>query len=202
MKSLSRREAALVREMKRRILRHWEAATAADLATGLEWYERAADVARALEAGTESVSFESAAGVIAALSPRNAWSSNVKGATAFVDAFAKGEPQPLVAGTLSNRRKAWEILERSGDPLEVLGGPKVRAFYANITGDLFKVTVDVWACRAAEGSRCRDAAPNGRRYQLIELAYQQAADVVGHAPRDVQAAVWVYFRRVTSGVID
>jgi hypothetical protein len=188
------REAREHAAMVARILRHWNDATAADLADGLSWYSRANDLAAALSAGAP-ISRAQAAGVIAALSPRNAWSSNVQGATAMVAAYAALEAEPTVAGTNANRVKAWAILNHAGDPLDILGGPKVRAFYANIMGDLEAVTVDVWAARAAEGHD-NPNAPAGNRYKRIAAAYREAASAVGIAPRDMQAAVWTYYRRV------
>jgi hypothetical protein len=189
----AQREAREHAAMVARILRCWEAATAADLADGLGWYARANDLAAALSAGAP-ISRAQAAGVIAALSPRNTWDSNVNGATAMVAAHAALEAEPTVAGTTDNRDKAWAILNHAGDPLDILGGPKVRSFYANIMGDLDAVTVDVWAARAAEGFD-NPNAPTGNRYERIAAAYREAASAVGVAPRDMQAAVWVYIRR-------
>jgi hypothetical protein len=194
---MNRSDSAKVREMTRRVLRVWDAASAEDLSNGLEWYSRARDVADSLAAGAP-ITTEVAAGVIAALSPRCGWSANVRGAGLMVDAFAHGRGMPVTAGTLTNRRKAWEILQRGGDPLEVLGGPKVRAFYANIMGDTHAVTVDVWAARVAEGPTFRDAAPAGKRYKLIATAYRRAGELLGVSARDVQAAVWTHYRRVNA----
>jgi hypothetical protein len=75
----------------------------------------------------------------------------------MVLAAAAGELEPVVNGTLANRAKAWRIA-CGEDPDAVLSGPKVRAFFANIMGDVDAVTIDVWAARAAEGRR-NDNAP-------------------------------------------
>src|SRR3982751_6848796 len=159
----------------RRIMRHWRAASAEDLAAGLSWYSRASDLADALSAGTDGyVSYATACGVIAALSPRCQWASNVRGAARMVNAFDAGLDQPVVAGTRANRDKAWRILTSGDDPLSILGGPKVRAFYRNIAGDTDAVTVDVWAARAAEG-RDNPSAPTGKRYDRLADAYRRAA---------------------------
>lgn len=182
--------------MTKRVLRHWRATSAAELAEGMSWYDRAADSAEALAAGAP-ITREQAAAVIAALSPRCQWAQNVKAAARMVDAASAGEPEPTVAGTYGNRRKAWRILQAPGDPLEVLGGPKVRAFYANITGDPYEVTVDVWAARAAEG-KSDPRAPEGKRYQRIANAYRAAAEIEGVTPREMQAAVWVRVRALTT----
>lgn len=194
--SSARSDAALVREMTRRILRSFNAASAADALEGADWYASAADVSAALAAGS-GLTFEQCAGVIAALSPRCKWNENLRAAGLIVAAASGGVAAPIVCGTLGNRAKAWAIAN-GGDPAAILGGPKVRAFYANICGDTSAVCVDVWAARAAEG-RSDDRAADGRRYKRIARAYERAADIAGVTPRDMQATVWVAIRRQAHG---
>jgi hypothetical protein len=181
------REAGQLVAMRRRILAAYGEATAADLAAGLDWYRRAHDAARDLLPADPS----RAAGVIAALSPRCHWRTNLVWAAAILEAAERGDASPPRVHTLAMRRLAWRIALGEA-PLEVLNGPKVRAFYANITGDLDAVTVDVWAARAAAG---RDVARiTGRTYTLIARAYREAAAILDMPARDVQAAVWVHVR--------
>lgn len=183
--------------MTRRILRTYDRASAADLAAGLDWYDRAEREATALAAGT-NLNPVQCAGVIAALSPRCQWGPNLAGAVSMVEAATRGETrEPIVAGTTANRAKAWRIA-RGEDPADVLRGPKVRAFFANITGDHDAVTVDVWAARAAEGTR-NDRAPEGKRYANIATAYRRAAAARGISPRAMQAAVWTHIRGAAEG---
>lgn len=174
------------------ILAWYKQATAADLREGLEWYNRAERHAAALAAGTEFTVRETAA-VIAALSPRVSWPGNADGARLMVTAAtgARRNP-PTVAGFPANRDKAWRILHHE-DPADVLGGPKVTSFFANITGDLDAVTVDVWAARAAG----MEDALTPKRYEQIADAFREVAKLLDIAPRDVQACVWVCIRRVT-----
>lgn len=179
-----------------RILAYYDAASAADLAAGLDWYARAEREACALAAGTPLSPYQ-CAGVIAALSPRVTWATNLAAAAAMVSAAARDLPEPVVAGLSANRTKAWRIAHGE-DPDTVLGGPKVRAFHANITGDHDAVTVDVWAARAAEGHR-DERAPTGRRYAAIADAYREAAARRGVAPRTMQATVWTYVRGHATG---
>lgn len=177
--------------MTARIVKAWHASTADDLAAGIAWYDVArADAARI--AGLYGLSVEQAAGIIAALSPRNRWSVNVSQAERVAAAAAMGAECPAVS-TGDNRKKAWACT-RVIDPLDVLTGPKVRRFYQNIIGDQSAVTVDVWAARLAEGEN-NENAPRGRRYDLIESAYVTAAAIIGDvSPRDVQAATWIHIR--------
>lgn len=171
-------------------------ATAEDLAEGLDWYDRAAQLAEALAAGTPFTR-EQTAGVVAALSPRVSWPVNVAGATAMVRAAAQGSRQPTVAGFQANRDKAWRILMRDDlDPLDTLGGPKVTAFYASILGNRDRPVIDVWAARAADpGQPNRSLTPH--QYDEYADAYREAAQLLGTDPRTVQAAVWVAIRKHT-----
>lgn len=157
-----------VGHMTRRILRAHAAATPADLASGLAWYDRAAQAAEYIWPQDPN----RAAGVIAALSPRCQWATNVMWAAQVIDAAQSGAACPRVH-TLTQRRIAWAIAT-GGDPLTLLTGPKVSRFYRNITGDHSVVTVDVWAARVAEGRNVK-GSPRGARYDAIERAYQNAA---------------------------
>jgi hypothetical protein len=197
--NLTRSEAAKLRHAVARI-DHWlELATPDDLAGGLSWYERAHAMAESIAEAT-GLTTRQCAGVIAALSPRCQWASNVSGARRMAHAAALGLPMPRCAGTMSNRRKAWAIA-RGADPDEVLSGPKVRAFFANIMGDEDEVTVDVWTAEAAEGRRLPQA-PARRRYLLLAESYRRSARRRGMCPRDVQAAVWTVYRRTNGHAYD
>lgn len=185
--SCTPREGAQLAAMRRRILAAYGEASAADLAAGLDWYRRAYTAAESLLPDDPT----RAAGVIAALSPRCHWRTNVAWAAAIIEAAERGDATPPRVHTLAMRQHAWRIAQGEA-PLDVLNGPKVRAFYSNITGDLNAVTVDVWAARAATG---RDLPyVQGRIYRLISRAYREAAGILEMPARDVQAAVWVHVR--------
>jgi hypothetical protein len=182
-------------EYRANIAAAFERATADDLAQGLEWYGLAADIANDLARGyghdTETV-----AGVIAALSPMMTWRTNIGSARALIDRHAHSLPYPDAGyGLQRNVAKAWAILE-GADPLDVLGGLKVRAFYANILGDPLAVTVDRWAVRIAYGDPAHPGTVTAREYHVIADAFRDAAAQLGITARDLQAATWVYFRRV------
>jgi hypothetical protein len=185
--------------MRRRILAAYGEASAADQAAGLEWYRRAYDAAATLLPDDPT----RAAGVIAALSPRCHWRTNVAWAGALIEAAERGDASPPNVHTRAMRAQAWRIA-RGEAPLDVLGGPKVRAFFANITGDLSAVTVDTWAARVAlgdytphptkAGQYAVTPSLSGRLYHLIARAYREAAAILNLPARDVQAAVWVHVR--------
>ncbi|HEX6685527.1 MAG TPA: hypothetical protein VF062_22320 [Candidatus Limnocylindrales bacterium] len=192
--------------MVRRITRAYRQATPQDRATGLGWYAEAARVASVID----PVNPDRAAGVIAALSPRCQWSTNVVFAERVIAAADAGRPCPDVS-TTDNRRTAWMIATGTA-PLDALGtvshtgrvvsGHKVRSFYANITGDTDAVTVDMWAWAVAagqwrtyRGQRIpQDAVMTGKTYATIADAYRRAAAILGVTPRECQAAVWVAAR--------
>lgn len=192
---LTRSEAMRLRHAAARVDGWLNAATAQDLADGLAWYDRARREAERM-AVDSGLPVRSCAGVIAALSPRCQWASNVRAAEKMIRSAGAGEAEPIVNGTLGNRAKAWRIA-RGEDPDAVLGGPKVRAFYANIMGDTDAVTVDIWAARAAEG-RENPNAPVRRRYELCAEAFRHVGRRRGMHPRDVQAAVWTVYRRTNA----
>lgn len=187
-------------DMVARILDAYDKASASDMAEGERWYETARITAEALSAGT-NISPAQAAGVIAALSPRVRWESNVRAAAEIIRA-ARRDPDanpPNVAGYYRNVKKAWKIAT-GWSPENVLGGPKVTSFYSNICGDEQSVTVDVWAARLAEGCSNKNG-PSGKRYERIADAYRMAASARDVSPMIMQATTWVFTRR-TFGIGD
>ena len=185
-------------EMIARILNAFDNASASDMAEGERWYDTARLTAAALAAGT-ALGIGHAAGVIAALSPRVRWSTNVEAASTLISAAGRTVVAPSVAGYSANRDKAWAIAN-GASPSDTLGGPKVRSFFANIMGDEDAVTIDVWAARAAEGVSNK-RAPSGKRYAGLVEAYRMAARARDVSPMVMQATVWVYIRR-TFGIGD
>lgn len=179
----------------RRLTRAYRASTPAQRAAGLGWYAEALRVAQEISDVT-GMPVRAVVGIIAALSPRTQWSTNVMWTRAVVNAALAGLPCPAVHTEKGMRPQAWRIAQ-GADPLDVLQGPKVRAFFANIMGDHNAVTVDIWAIRAA----LRDAAPTDswitvRMYREIADLYRRAAVIVGVTPREAQAAIWVHARGI------
>jgi hypothetical protein len=189
---LTRSEAMRLRHSVARVDGWLTVATAQDLANGLEWYDRARRIADdlAAESGLSVAPVRRGDRRLVAALPVG----HQRGRRPDDGARRRrGDPQPVVGGVLSNREKAWRIAQ-GADPDDVLSGPKVCAFFANIMGDVHSVTVDVWAARAAEG-RENPHAPKRRRYRLIAESYRRAGERRGMHPRDVQAAVWTVYRR-------
>jgi hypothetical protein len=181
------RHAAEHRHWRDRLLALWHGADPGTLEAGRLWYPRAEALIADL-AERHAVPRPQVAGVIAALSPQQRWRRNIISA----DAILRGEPH-AAAGYAPNRAKAQRIAE--GAPaLQVLGGDKVRSFWANLYGSRQAVTIDTWMQKAVTGTTRMGEQPKGARYRRIERATISAAAIVGETPREFQAAVWLAIR--------
>lgn len=163
----------------------------ADRAAGGDWYPTAGRMVGAI-ASSSGIAEHRVAHALAALSPRNPWRWNVADAYAYAHAAAAGDGRPSATTFESNRRAAWSALLEPGAPW-ASAAPKVRAFVAAILGDLHSVVVDVWAVRVATGGRLSNVRP--AEYARVAAAYQSAAQVLGIAPRDLQAITWIVAQR-------
>jgi hypothetical protein len=177
--------------MVRNILREYRATDAATRLAGRAWYRDARETAEliAIETGH---ALETVIGVIAALSPQQQWWQNVMLArqTCTAGVMVQGH-------TTDNMRKVNEILQ-GADPLDVLGGLKVRAFYANMLSDGQDggVTIDRHAWRTVCGRNelgKRNAVPTDKAYTLAADAFQQAVRYCDEelTPAELQAIVWI-----------
>lgn len=222
--------------LTRNITATFRQATDGDRAIGYGWYARARDLAVKLahfelmesEGRDYAVAdFErevaKAAGVIAALSPRLAWRKNVEYAELAYMTYGQmqGEKslrnltedtrQAVFAGVIptlnANARKAYRILNGES-PEDVLGGPKVRAFYFTIVNpaDPRGVVVDRHAIDITFGQVLNDQARGlalGRKgaYDKVAELYRRAARIISAelgevwTPAQVQATTWTYWRR-------
>jgi hypothetical protein len=91
-------------------------------------------------------------------------------------------------GFYSNRAKARDILLDRGAPSALLSGPKVTAFYACLSGDTERVTIDRHAATLAYGARV-PSLPK-RLGDEMRRAYAICAEWLGIAPRDLQSLLW------------
>jgi hypothetical protein len=150
---------------------------------------------------------ECAAGVIAALSPNNNWQRNQHDASALIRAFCLGSHTDAsnvkVATYNANKIKALNILS-GADPLSILGGLKVRAFYDCIVGG-DSVCVDghaysVWAGERFILKKMPTISP--KLYAAITADYRLAAKqinqimVANYSACQVQAVTWLVWRRI------
>lgn len=179
-----------IERMAKRLTRRYDRVPEPTRARGRAWYLTALATAERIDGEFPS----RAAGVIAALSPRNYWSQNVRQAAALIawaDDDTRGMDDRPNCHTYVQMRKA-DALARYGEPADWLTGPKESAFCANILGDTQRVTVDAWATLAACGRAYSPA--RGRAYDRFQAAYRVAARRRGETPRDFQAIIWCHIR--------
>ena len=74
---------------------------------------------------------------------------------------------------------------------ELLSGPKVSAFAANLMGDFERVTIDVWVLRYYGLS----GAITGKRYTELADRIRREAHEHGYDPAGYQAIIWTIIRR-------
>jgi hypothetical protein len=158
------------------LLERWHATTEERRSAGALWYPRALALAEEL-----APSASMGAGVLAALSPHQGWKGNV---TMARRALA-GDPAGLPAQVAKVR-----AIMGGADPLDVLRGPKERAFYRAIMGDTSALVIDRWAARAA-GVPSPDGSFTRGEWRELHAAYEAASGAAGVLPRDFQATLWI-----------
>jgi hypothetical protein len=196
----------------RNILAVYDLATAGERVEGMEWYNRANRVAATI-ASEHGISLETAAGVIAALSPNNRWERNIVDAENVIRAFSIGgaeEAENVKVCTYGKMRtKAIQILEATSivDHASILNGRKITAFYECIIGREDSCCIDGHAYSIWFGDRLTmKQVPNiGKKlYAEIVSDYVEAAEILretgsrfGHLTAyEVQAVTWVTWRRL------
>jgi hypothetical protein len=181
-------------------------ANSAELQHGAQWY---ADALRfcATVAESTGLSLSTVAGVTAALSPNNRWPRNQADAERLCRTFAAGTlsdaEQVKVSTFHGNKQKALAILA-GAQPLDVLGGLKVRAFYNCILGDA-GVCVDGHAYAIWLGSyvpTTKTPKISAKLYASISQAYGQAAQTINsvmgtaYSAAQIQAITWTVWQRI------
>jgi len=189
-----------------------ELATADDFQDGVTWYRRArrtGGVLGRLAGYRGRRAHVVGAGVLAALSPSCEWDNNVACAFSVLDNGGRvtGTPSALQSQLFVDR--ALAILA-GVLPLDVLGGEKVRNFYACIIDPTnpTAVCVDRHAAAVAYGYTLTDKQmqnvvavnKSGSRYDAIADAYRAVAAARGLLPLEVQAITWVTWRRLKGNV--
>jgi hypothetical protein len=165
---------------------------------GLVWYGVAKNEAQRVANECE-ITLDTAAHILAVLSPSVSWGNQVNYTIPFIRAVQNGASAHGVKAPFfgANKVKAARILD--GD-FSALSGVKVEMFYANIMGDGSVATIDRHALRVALGmdaspEKCREllSAKSTARLEVI-AAYHLAAARLGYDVASVQAVTWVIFR--------
>ena len=184
-------------------------ATSGERVEGMEWYNRANRVAATI-ASEHGISLETAAGVIAALSPNNRWERNIVDAENLIRAYSIGgaeEAENVKVCTYGKMRtKAIQILEATSivDHASILNGRKITAFYECIIGRTDAVCIDGHAYSIWFGDRLTmKQVPNiGKKlYAEIVSDYVRAARILSEngtsvTAFEVQAITWCAWRRL------
>lgn len=175
------------------VLAVYRAATGSDMREGLSWYLDAHNYARILDPTNPS----RAAGVIAAMSPLMGWDLNkIVASKAYLAGNANG------FGLGRNCAKANRILNGEA-PLDVLGGDKVRSFYATIldpTDASVSPVIDRHAYDIAVGEvtddKRRATLSRKGRYEEFANVYREAAIISGIGSAQMQAVTWITWRNL------
>lgn len=187
------------------ILAVYQLSTAAERIEGANWYKRAKELAFQL-AHSYGVSQITAAGVIAALSPRNKWERNMIDAENLIRVFST-DPESVESVKVCtfgfNKAKAIRILAEppatDEEALDILSGPKLREFYSCIVGIEGEVCIDGHAYSIWAGNRITlgNIPKIGKKLrEQIKFDYCCAAQGVGMPAYQLQAVTWCTWRRL------
>jgi hypothetical protein len=184
------------------ILAIYGEASADTVRFGLQWYYIAHNAALSMGGG-RAWHLSRNAGIIAALSPLNEWNNNIRKAREVVSkrgriTVAKGQPNGIGLG--NNVAKAVAIYN-GAEPLSVLGGDKVRAFYQTIldpSSTEISPVIDRHAFDIAVGERTdekrRGALSRKGVYEQFAVEYRAAAITAGIGASQMQAITWVAWK--------
>lgn len=166
----------------------FDRATAAERSEGMTWYNDAHNLAVSLSPGDPW----RGAGVIACYSPLTPWWRNVELATdSLRTGVARRDFLPAMVTA------AQRIIDGE-HTLDVLGGPKTRAFASAIATDGMSdvATIDRHAHDIAMGRVFSDKERRiGKRlFRTMSMHYCQAALEVGVSTAQIQAVTWVRWR--------
>lgn len=148
-------------------------------------------------------------GAFAALSPNNDELGNYRDLRSLLDIFRyfidTGEhliDSVHVSTYPLNKDKAWKILTSGKDPLEILGGNKVRSFYKNILDPTAPdiVTIDVHAYSCYKGrrikSKSREMSLSDSVYMEAVEAYKRSSVLLAILPNQLQSTCWLVWKRL------
>lgn len=188
----------------RNILRVYRMATTEEYISGTVWYTVANLEANEISI-KHNVPIHIVVGVIAALSPNNKWSRNLRDADKLIHTYLSGgTPEMCKPSTYTKMRdKAWSIMTDYPSSVEgvekILNGQKIVSFFRNIMG-IDSVTVDGHAYNIARGKRAsltdNDTNMSKTVYQEMQAAYRRAAKRVNLKVYELQAITWLVWKRL------
>ena len=179
----------VLRGSHRNISKVWQRASQDAINHGFEWYETANRIGAEIDR-TFGFRPNTGAGILAALSPQKNWDVNISLAWQLAETDTCGQ-------TKANVAKALRI-KRGENPLDVLGGRKVRAFYSCIVGVESEACIDRHAVSIYMGRHVSDVELKMLArvgvYDRIANAYATVAEAENVPVYVIQAATWVQWR--------
>lgn len=186
--------------MSRHLRKMYEQADDIDRAEGRLAYQRYHEVIR-MFADEYSAPFDRTLAAFVALSPNNDYFSNLRSLASVLQEWQKqGSEVNATVSTYNHcRRRAWGYLTGEMRFLDVVKGPKIRAFYHNILDpDCRKhVTVDGHMVCAYRGVDLimKDATVRRAEYRRIENSCKRLARELDLIPNQLQAIIWFARKR-------
>ncbi|NNH70986.1 hypothetical protein HLB23_14125 [Nocardia uniformis] len=176
------------RTIARNVTRVFACATPQQLDAGLCWYPRAREIAAEL-AQQGNVTLDTAAIVLAHLSPRTPWSRTVNAARSLL---ATGVAPGAIG---ANARRATAALT-APDPWATFSAtaPKTRAFARAILGDTDAVVIDIWSARVADIPDPDRILRRTGVYDAVACVYRHVAHRHQLHPSALQAITWTVIR--------
>jgi len=186
------------------ILRFFALANPAELREGMTWYNDAHTYTAELASRFE-ITISQAAGIIAAFSPQTGWQENKRYALSYLIA-----PKNRVR-SLAQHLKAKKILAIKNEAniysaLSVNDAAwKTKAFFMNILNPdiITSVTIDRHAIACCiqnpdnvEALSEQYGKLTEKQYTFFETCYMEAAKELDILPHQLQAIVWVTYRRL------
>jgi hypothetical protein len=179
--------------MRRNLTTVYRRVTPADRDAGLAWYPHARDIVRSF-ATAYGIHDATVACVIAALSPQCEWSRNI----VVAEDLLAGRGPSIGGPLLANITKAQRIInDRAIDTVAYFkAGPKVFHFARNLMGDASAITVDTHAAQCAIADPAQAIGLTWPHYDRIATAFRDVANRQELAPCDLQAVLWVTWKRL------
>lgn len=203
--------------MRANIRASWDRADAGCRDQGRDWYPATNRLVTAL-AEVADVDPSVVAAIMAVLSPRSAWGTNVMNTAAtLVEAGHLSADQAikiLAAHGYNPRDGVWRMdgprglgrsvakamaIAESENPAAHVTGQKVLSFYGNIAAPVTStaVTIDAWAAGVALGRRVTTAEMSGltaKQYARVADAYRTVAAELDMPAHELQATCWCEIR--------
>jgi hypothetical protein len=176
--------------------------TADEETAGLGWYAAAHEIAGEIGHGRHYIG----AGALAAVSPQTGWVDNITAARILSadPAAPDADIAPFCLVTPYTSGRARSILTGAADPFAILGGRKVRSFYANIlrpdrpgpvTVDRHAVAIALHGIGAPSATVSDKYLERSGAYAHIAAAYRTVARELDVLPHQCQAIAWLAHRR-------